>query len=46
MLGMANDTYLLLDALVTIIGLILLITHLKVHPFVALGFILLLSLVV
>ncbi|ARB27490.1 GntP family permease [Pseudomonas tolaasii] len=36
MLGMANDTYLLLDALVTIIGLILLITHLKVHPFVAL----------
>src|SRR5471030_2247342 len=36
MLGMANDTYLLLDALVTIVGLILLITHLKVHPFVAL----------
>src|SRR5476651_1370760 len=36
MLGMANDTYLLVDALVTIIGLILLITHLKVHPFVAL----------
>ncbi|NWA24214.1 GntP family permease [Pseudomonas gingeri] len=36
MLSMANDTYLLLDALITIIGLILLITHLKVHPFVAL----------
>jgi GntP family gluconate:H+ symporter len=36
MLGLANDTYLLLDALVTIIGLILLITQFKVHPFVAL----------
>jgi GntP family gluconate:H+ symporter len=36
MFGLANDTYLLLDALVTIIGLIVLITHFKVHPFVAL----------
>jgi GntP family gluconate:H+ symporter len=36
MFGLANDTYLLLDALVTIIGLILLITWAKVHPFVAL----------
>ena len=36
MFGLATDTYLLLDALVTIIGLILLITHFKVHPFVAL----------
>lgn len=36
MLGLPTDTYLLLDALVTIIGLILLITKLKVHPFVAL----------
>jgi GntP family gluconate:H+ symporter len=36
MLGLATDTYLLLDALVTIIGLILLITQFKVHPFVAL----------
>ena len=36
MFGLATDTYLLLDALVTIVGLILLITHFKVHPFVAL----------
>ncbi len=36
MFGLATDTYLLLDALVTIIGLVLLITHFKVHPFVAL----------
>ena len=36
MFGLANDTYLLLDALVTIIGLVLLITWGKVHPFVAL----------
>ncbi|WPP01808.1 GntP family permease [Pseudomonas sp. HR96] len=36
MLGLSTDNYLLLDALVTIIGLILLITKLKVHPFVAL----------
>jgi GntP family gluconate:H+ symporter len=36
MFGLATDTFLLLDAMVTIIGLILLITHFKVHPFVAL----------
>lgn len=36
MLGMPHDTYLLLDAVVTIIGLILLITRFKIHPFVAL----------
>lgn len=36
MFGLATDTFLLLDALVTIVGLILLITHFKVHPFVAL----------
>jgi GntP family gluconate:H+ symporter len=36
MFGLAHDTYLLLDALVTIIGLIVLITQFKVHPFVAL----------
>ncbi|MGR4896972.1 GntP family permease [Stenotrophomonas sp. LARHCG68] len=34
--GMSHETYLLLDAVVTIIGLILLITRLKLHPFVAL----------
>jgi len=31
MFGLATDTFLLLDALVTIVGLILLITHFKVH---------------
>ncbi|MHB9796262.1 GntP family permease [Pseudomonas sp. MT3] len=36
MLGMSHDTYLLLDAVATIIGLILLITRLKIHPFIAL----------
>jgi gluconate:H+ symporter, GntP family len=36
MFGMTQDTYLLVDALVTIIGLVLLITKFKVHPFVAL----------
>jgi GntP family gluconate:H+ symporter len=36
MFGMTQETYLLVDALVTIIGLILLITQLKVHPFIAL----------
>ncbi|SED48807.1 gluconate:H+ symporter, GntP family [Pseudomonas costantinii] len=40
---MTNDTYLLLDALITTIGLLLLITRFMVHPFVALGFIMLLS---
>jgi GntP family gluconate:H+ symporter len=36
MFGMTQDTYLLVDALVTIIGLVLLITKFKVHPFIAL----------
>ncbi|WP_297843548.1 GntP family permease [Pseudomonas sp.] len=36
MFGMTQETYLLVDALVTIIGLVLLITRFKVHPFVAL----------
>ncbi|MGH8437584.1 MAG: permease DsdX, partial [Pseudomonas sp.] len=36
MFGLATDTFLLLDAMVTIVGLVLLITHFKVHPFVAL----------
>lgn len=36
MFGMTHDTYLLLDAVVTIVGLVLLITKFKVHPFVAL----------
>ncbi|MCO8165118.1 GntP family permease [Pseudomonas sp. 21LCFQ02] len=36
MFGMTHETYLLVDALVTIVGLILLITQFKVHPFIAL----------
>ncbi len=36
MLGMTKETFLLVDAAVTIIGLVLLITRFKVHPFVAL----------
>lgn len=36
MFGMTQETFLLVDALVTIIGLVLLITRFKVHPFVAL----------
>ncbi|MCD5992828.1 GntP family permease [Pseudomonas sp. CDFA 602] len=36
MFGMTHETFLLVDALVTIIGLVLLITQFKVHPFVAL----------
>jgi len=36
MLGMSKDTFLLADAAVTIIGLVILITRFKVHPFVAL----------
>ncbi|MEB0043535.1 MULTISPECIES: GntP family permease [unclassified Pseudomonas] len=36
MFGMTQETYLLVDALVTIIALVLLITRFKVHPFVAL----------
>lgn len=36
MLGLSKETFLLLDAAITIIGLVLLITRFKVHPFVAL----------
>ncbi|KQQ57219.1 permease DsdX [Pseudomonas sp. Leaf127] len=36
MFGMTHETYLLVDALVTIVGLVILITKFKVHPFVAL----------
>ncbi len=36
MFGLSHDNYLLLDAVVTIIGLIVLITRFKVHPFIAL----------
>jgi GntP family gluconate:H+ symporter len=36
MLGMSHDTFLLLDAVVTVIGLIVLITKFKIHPFIAL----------
>ncbi len=36
MLGMSPDTYLLACAAVSIVGLVLLITRFKVHPFVAL----------
>jgi GntP family gluconate:H+ symporter len=36
MFGLTQETYLLVDALVTIIGLVLLITRFKIHPFVAL----------
>ena len=36
MFGMDHNSFLLLDALVTIIGLVLLITKFKVHPFIAL----------
>jgi GntP family gluconate:H+ symporter len=36
MFGMTHETYLLVDAVVTIVGLVLLITKFKVHPFVAL----------
>ncbi|AUO25054.1 GntP family permease [Pseudomonas sp. NC02] len=36
MFGLSHDTYLLLDAVVTIIGLIVLITRFRVHPFIAL----------
>ena len=36
MFGMSHESYLLLDAVVTIIGLIVLITRFKVHPFIAL----------
>jgi GntP family gluconate:H+ symporter len=36
MFGMSHDAYLLLDAVVTVIGLIILITQFKIHPFIAL----------
>ncbi|BAL24040.1 GntP family permease [Azoarcus sp. KH32C] len=36
MLGLSNEVFLLLDALVAILGLIVLITRFKLHPFVAL----------
>lgn len=36
MFGLANDTFLLLDALIAIVGLILLITRFRFHPFIAL----------
>jgi GntP family gluconate:H+ symporter len=36
MLGLGKDTFLLLDALVAIIGLIVLITRFRLHPFIAL----------
>ncbi|PVZ19797.1 MULTISPECIES: GntP family permease [unclassified Pseudomonas] len=36
MFGLSHNTFLLLDAGVTIVGLILLITHARIHPFVAL----------
>ncbi|UFH51124.1 GntP family permease [Pseudomonas sp. KNUC1026] len=36
MFGLSRNTFLLLDAGVTIVGLILLITHARIHPFVAL----------
>ncbi len=36
MFGMSQDIFLLVDALVAILGLILLITRWRVHPFIAL----------
>ncbi|MCO6057268.1 GntP family permease [Pseudomonas sp. MOB-449] len=36
MLAISHDTFLLLDAVVTILGLIVLITRFKLHPFIAL----------
>ncbi|CAI8751104.1 Gluconate permease [Pseudomonas sp. IT-232MI5] len=36
MFGMSHDAYLLLDAVVTVIGLIILITKFKIHPFISL----------
>ena len=36
MFGMDHNSFLLLDAAVTIVGLVLLITKFKVHPFIAL----------
>jgi GntP family gluconate:H+ symporter len=36
MFGMSHDAFLLLDAVVTVIGLIVLITKFKLHPFISL----------
>ena len=36
MFGLSHETFLLWDALIAIIGLILLITKFRVHPFIAL----------
>lgn len=36
MFGMSHETFLLLDAVVTVIGLIILITKFKIHPFISL----------
>lgn len=36
MFGMSKEIFLLVDALVAILGLILLITRWRVHPFIAL----------
>jgi len=36
MFGLSHDTFLLLDALIAIIGLIVLITRFRMHPFIAL----------
>ena len=36
MFGLSHDTFLLVDALIAIVGLIVLITRLRIHPFIAL----------
>ena len=36
MSGLSHETLLLIDALIAVVGLILLITRLRVHPFIAL----------
>src|SRR6267142_2705006 len=36
MFGLSHDTFLLVDALIAIVGLILLITRFRIHPFIAL----------
>ena len=36
MFGLSHETFLLWDALIAIIGLILLITKFRIHPFIAL----------
>src|SRR5207249_9249758 len=37
MVGMSNEAFLLADAVIAIVALIVLITRLKVHPFIALN---------